>query len=80
MALYRLGEYEFPSKQKAKQYYSDLLKSSILGKPLQGEDLSSVTALLNNHPSVETKIGKGIKYIIPNSINFSCYRNSYSFW
>jgi hypothetical protein len=59
----KLGEYEFESKQKAKDFYSSILNSADLGEILEGQNFDYVMALLLNHPNVDRKVGNGIQYI-----------------
>lgn len=63
MAEYIVDGKVFKTKKACFDYARRILKKTIINMPLEGKDLSFITALLHTHKAADQKIGCGIKKI-----------------
>lgn len=73
---YVIGPYVFSTKKSATEYVREILHSSTLEQPLEGEAFTLIRSLLDLHHAAETKIGVGVASIEVRIIEFG----SRGFW
>ena len=56
----KIGEIEFATKKDALTYYKTILNAYEFGEELNSNDFNDIMNLLETHPRVKEKIGKGI--------------------
>ena len=70
MPEYRIGDYTFPSKKRAREAIQEILYSRPHRTPLVGPDYELLGALLGLHHRADEKIGTGISHIEIRTVDF----------